>query len=99
MFLINPLALLIALLFEAGVYVVMRRRAMTAPWGDLRRGALMSLERSTVIRLRSMPADPRTWRPNIVLSAGDVRERPDLVRFAAWLVQDRGILTGPPPKR
>ena len=93
MFLISPIALIIAVVFEAGVYVVMRRRAMTAPWGDLRRGALMSLVRSTVIRLQSMPADPRNWRPNILLFAGDVERRPDLARFASWLVQDRGILT------
>ena len=93
MFLISPLALIIAVIFEVAVYVVMRRRAMNAPWGDLRRGALMSLVRSTVIRLQNMPADPRNWRPNILLFAGDVRRRSDLARFAGWLVQDRGILT------
>ena len=93
MFLINPFALLIALIFEFGVYVFMRRRAMTAPWGDLRRGAMMSLVRSTVIRLSKMPADPRNWRPNILLFAGDLDREPDLGRFAGWLVQDRGILT------
>jgi len=93
MFLINPIALVIALLFEFGVYVFMRRRAMTAPWGDLRRGAMMSLVRSTVIRLSKMPADPRNWRPNILLFAGDLDRDPDLARFAGWLVQDRGILT------
>ncbi len=93
MFLINPVVLVIAVVFEAAVYVVMRRRAMTAPWGDLRRGALLSLVRSTVIRLRTMPADPRNWRPNILLFVGDVDKRPDLARFGGWLVQDRGILT------
>ena len=93
MFLINPIALVIAVLFEFGVYVFMRRRAMTAPWGDLRRGAMMSLVRSTVIRLSKMPADPRNWRPNILLFAGDLDREPDLARFAGWLVQDRGILT------
>ena len=93
MFLINPIALVVALVFEAGVYVFMRRRAMTAPWGDLRRGAMMSLVRSTVIRLSKMPADPRNWRPNILLFAGDLDREPDLARFAGWLVQDRGILT------
>ena len=93
MFLISPLALIIAVVFEVGVYVVMRRRAMNAPWGDLRRGALMSLVRSTVIRLKNMPSDPRNWRPNILLFAGDVKRRSDLARFAGWLVQDRGILT------
>ena len=93
MYLINPIALVVALVFEFGVYVFMRRRAMTAPWGDLRRGALMSLVRSTVIRLAKMPADPRNWRPNILLFAGDLDRNPDLARFAGWLVQDRGILT------
>ncbi len=93
MFLINPIALVVALVFEFGVYVFMRRRAMTAPWGDLRRGVLMSLVRSTVIRLAKLPADPRNWRPNILLFAGDLDRNPDLARFAGWLVQDRGILT------
>jgi potassium/chloride transporter 4/5/6 len=93
MFLINPVALIIAVVFEAGVYVVMRRRAMNAPWGDLRRGAMMSLVRTTVVRLKDMPSDPRNWRPNILLFGGDVKRRSDLARFAGWLVQDRGILT------
>ncbi len=93
MFLISPMALIVAVVFEVGVYVVMRRRAMNAPWGDLRRGALMSLVRTTVIRLKNMPSDPRNWRPNILLFAGDVKRRSDLARFAGWLVQDRGILT------
>jgi amino acid transporter len=93
MFLINPAALVVAIVIEIGVYLAMRRRALVAPWGDLRRGAMMSLVRSTVIQLRRLPNDPRNWRPNILLFSGDVRKRPDLARFAAWLVQDRGILT------
>ncbi len=93
MFLINAVALVIALVFEVGLYVFMRRRAMSAPWGDLRRGALMSLVRSTVIQLGRLPSDPRNWRPNILLFAGDVDKRAGLVRYASWLVQDRGILT------
>jgi hypothetical protein len=53
----------------------------------------MTLVRSTVLQLRRLPQDPRNWRPNILLFAGDVNRRPNLVRFANWLVQDRGILT------
>ncbi len=93
MFLINPLALAVALVVEVGVYLLMRRRAMAAPWGDLRRGALMALVRSTVLQLRRLPEDPRNWRPNILLFAGNPRRRSELVRFGSWLVQDRGILT------
>lgn len=93
MYLINPLALIIAVLFQVGVYVFMRRRALTAPWGDLRRGALLALIRRTALQLRKLPIDPRNWRPNILLFADEGGRRPDLVRFASWLVQDRGILT------
>ncbi len=93
MYLINPIALFGALAVEVGIYVLMRRRALVAPWGDLRRGAIMSLIRSSMIQLRRLPLDPRNWRPNILLFAGDINRRPDLVRFGAWLVQDRGILT------
>ena len=93
MYLINPIALFGAAVIEIGIYLLMRRRALAAPWGDLRRGAIMSLIRSSVIQLRRLPRDPRNWRPNILLFAGDINRRPDLVRFGAWLVQDRGILT------
>lgn len=93
MSLISTVALLVAVVFEIGVYVYMRRRAMAAPWGDLRRGALLSLVRRTVLQIRRLPQDPRNWRPNILLFAGGVERRADLVRIAAWLVQDRGILT------
>jgi amino acid transporter len=93
MYLINPIALFAALVIEIGIYLLMRRRALAAPWGDLRRGAIMSLIRSSVIQLRRLPLDPRNWRPNILLFAGDIKRRPDLVRFGSWLVQDRGILT------
>jgi amino acid transporter len=93
MFLINPLVLVIALVIEVSVYLLMRRRALTAPWGDLRRGALMALVRSAVLQLRRLPQDPRNWRPNILLFAGDAARRRTLVRFAAWLALDRGLLT------
>lgn len=93
MFLISPLALGVAIVVEVTIYLLMRRRALVAPWGDLRRGALVALVRSTVLQLKRLPNDPRNWRPNILLFAGDVTRRSNLVRFASWLVQDRGILT------
>jgi len=53
----------------------------------------MSLIRRTVVQLRRLPHDPRNWRPNILLFAGDVSRRGQLVRIASSLVADRGILT------
>jgi hypothetical protein len=93
MFLINELAALVAVVIEILVYLALRRRAFRASWGDVRYGALMSLARAVLLRLRSLPVAPQNWRPNILVFAGDVARRVDLVRLAAWLNQDRGLLT------
>ncbi|MEO1370320.1 MAG: Na-K-Cl cotransporter, partial [Acidobacteriota bacterium] len=93
MSLINLWAALAAFVIEIGVYAGLRRRSLSASWGDLRYGALISLARATLLRLRSLPVDPRNWRPHILVFAGDPRKRLDLLRFAAWLNQKRGILT------
>jgi hypothetical protein len=66
---------------------------MEASFGDMRYGALMSLARATVLQLRRLPVAPRNWRPHILVLAGDLERRLDLVRFAAWLNQERGLLT------
>jgi len=93
MFLINPLVAAVALLVELGIYLLVRRRALTARWGDARRSALVSLVRSTVLQLRRLPEDPRNWRPNILMFTTDPEKDYATARFANWLVQDRGIFT------
>jgi amino acid transporter len=93
MFLINSLACIVAIVAEIVIYLVLRRRSLTASWGDLRFGVLMSLARATLLQLRNLPVAPRNWRPHILVFAGDIDRRVDLVRFAAWLNQDRGIMT------
>jgi hypothetical protein len=49
--------------------------------------------RSSLLRLRDLPIAPRNWRPNLLVFAGDIDRRIDLVRFGAWLNQERGMLT------
>ncbi len=93
MWLINPVACVVAVVAEIGIYSILRRRALQASWGDLRYGALMSLARTTLLQLRRLPVAARNWRPHILVFAGDIDRRIDLVRFAAWLNQDRGLLT------
>jgi amino acid transporter len=93
MWLINRWAALIAIAVEISIYLALRRRSLEAAWGDLRYGALMSLTRANMLKLRQLPVDPRNWRPHILVFAGDLDKRMELVRFAAWLNQDRGLLT------
>lgn len=93
MFLIQPLAAVLAIVVELAIYFGMRRRALAASWGDMRYGALMSLARATLLRLRELPVDPRNWRPHILVFAADPQKEIDLIRFSSWLNQKRGILT------
>ncbi|MDX1503618.1 MAG: Na-K-Cl cotransporter [Thermoanaerobaculia bacterium] len=93
MWLINKPAAVAAIAIELGLYLVLRRRSLSTSWGDARYGALISLARATLLKLRELPVDPRNWRPHILVFAGDVGKRTDLVRFASWLNQERGILT------
>ncbi len=93
MWLINPIAAVAAIVVEAGVYLMLRRRELSATWGDLRYGTLLSFTRASLIRLRRLPVHPRNWRPHILVFVDDLGGRIELIRFAAWLNQDRGILT------
>ena len=93
MLLISPVAAVVALALELLIYRGLRRRSIAAAWGDLRYGAIMSLTRTLLLRLRRLPIDPRNWRPHILVFAGDLERRIDLVRYGSWLNQGRGILT------
>jgi amino acid transporter len=93
MSLISPVAAVAAVFVEVGLYASLRRRSLSASWGDMRYGTIMSLVRTSLLRLRDLPVAPRNWRPNILVFAGDIDRRIDLVRFAAWLNQERGMLT------
>jgi hypothetical protein len=93
MTLINWIAAIVAIVVEIALYAMLRRRSLSASWGDMRYGTMMSLVRGILLRIRHLPTAPRNWRPHILVYAGDLDRRLDLVRFAAWLNQDRGLLS------
>lgn len=93
MFMISPWACLAAVLLEGLLYLQLRRRAMQKRWGDVRAGLWLTITRFALLQLRDHEADPRSWRPHILVFAGDTSKRLGLVRLASWLNQDRGILT------
>jgi len=93
MFLISPWACLAAVVLEIALYVHLRRRAMRKRWGDVRAGVWVALARWALLKLRHHELDPRNWRPQILLFAGDTGKRAGLVRLASWFNQDRGVVT------
>jgi amino acid transporter len=93
MFLLNPLACIIAAFLEFILYFSLRRRALKKRWGDVRAGLWMSIARFALLKLSSHKSDPRNWRPHILVFVGDTLKRIGLVRMASWFNQDRGVLT------
>ncbi len=93
MFLISPLACVIAVSLEFMLYIYLRRRSMRKRWGDVRAGVWMAMARFALLQLKNHRSDARNWRPNILLFAGDPNKRISLVRLACWFNQNRGVVT------
>lgn len=93
MALISWRALAGAVVLETAIWFILRRRSLRTTWGDVRRGIWMSLARYSLVKLGSFEEKARGWRPNILVFAGDVEKRLELVRFASWFGQDKGIVT------
>jgi len=93
MFAINPWAFVAAVVIEAGIWWYLRRRTLTAAWGDLRTGLWFALARMSMLQLRDANHDPRNWRPHLLVFSFDLSRNVDLVALASHFGQDRGIVT------
>jgi amino acid transporter len=93
MFLINPLAGLIAIVAEIVLWVFLSRKERTATWGDARRGLYESLVRWALVRLSRRRPSARNWRPHILVFADGPVQDFGLVRFANWFCRGRGVVT------
>ncbi len=93
MFLINPIACVLAIVLELALYSYLRRQAIQRRWGDVRAGMWTAVARFALVKLRKYRSDPRNWRPHLLLFVGDAAKRISLVRLASWFNQDRGVVT------
>lgn len=96
MFLIHPSATVIAVVISYGIYFLLKRIYLRQRWGDLRTGFWFATVRFGLLRLQSLPIEPKNWRPNIVAFTGipgTSQEREPLTEMAAWLSRGGGIVT------
>jgi amino acid transporter len=93
MFLINAPAAIAAIVVEGLLWLHLARQERQARWGDVRRGVYESLIRWSLVRLSRHPMNPRSWRPHVLVFVGNVDRRLDLIRFATWFSQGRGVVT------
>lgn len=94
MFLINPVATVVAGAFVLGIFLLLERQGLEAAWGDVRRGVLMLITRGGLLRLRHAPEDPRNWRPHFLVLSGAPTRRWHLVELASdFSHQNKGLLS------
>jgi len=93
MFLLNPVACVIATVVEILLYAYLRKIALRKRWGDVRAGVWLSLARFALLKLRRHRLEPRNWRPYIIAFTEDVSKQLDLVYLATCFNQNRGIVT------
>jgi len=93
MFLISPVASIVAILIEVLLWLFFARREQKATWGDSRRGLLEAMLRFALIRLSRRSMSPRNWRPHVLCFVDDPRRKLDLIKFASWFSQNRGVVT------
>ena len=92
MFLINPLATIIAIFFVALIYIWLTRRGLKSAWGDVRRGLWLAITRSALLRLDSTP-HPKSWRPHILILSGAPTRRWHLIELGKALTHGQALMT------
>ena len=92
MFLINPIATLVAILLVGVTFVWLKRRGLRTTWGDVRRGMWLALTRTALLRIDHTP-DPKNWRPHLLVLSGAPTKRWHLIELAQAIVQRSSLLT------
>ena len=90
---INAAATLVAALITATVYYLVKRRSLSAHWGDARYGILMLSARNAVFKMSRSSIDEKNWLPNILLLSGAPSSRWHLVQLGNSIAGRHGFLT------
>ncbi len=101
-FLIEARSAAVAVLVVGLLLWGLQRRHLATAFGDARRGFVFASLRRSLLRIGSLPEDPRNWRPTILAFSGNPKSRETLATYSVWLESGRGIayfahlIIGPP---
>ncbi len=93
MYLVNPYACVFALILEASLFAYLKSKSLEQQWGDATSGIWINLSRYALLQLNKKKLLSRNWRPFMLLFSSDITSRIQLVKLAAALGQNRGVLT------
>ncbi|SHJ31603.1 Amino acid transporter [Malonomonas rubra DSM 5091] len=94
MMLIHLPASILAISIELIIWLLLKKKLrFRGGAGDIRRDIYQALVRWSLLRLVEKPMTARNWRPHVLVFVGDIEKRLDLVRYAAWFSEERGVVT------
>ena len=74
------------------VFVWLERRELKVAWGDVRRGLWLAVTRAGLMRA-TREADPKNWRPHMLVLSGSPTKRWYLIELASALSHNRALMT------
>ena len=92
MFLINPVATVLAAVIVLGIYFWLQRRELQTTWGDVRRGMWMALIGTGIFQIEEQD-DTKNWRPHILVLSGAPQKRWSLIELADGFSHNRSLMT------
>ena len=87
------LAMFIAFLIIAGIYLWLVRKELSLGTGDIWNSVWTSVVKTGLQRMDVNEEHKRNWKPNILLFSGGTHQRPHLLEFADSLTGKAGIAT------
>ena len=93
MFLISPVATIIAIVITYGVFFALERRQVQRTWGDVKSGIWTAIARYALLQMETERPSTKNWRPNLIVFTGQPHNREQLVAVADWLSLGQGIVT------
>ncbi|MEM6449489.1 MAG: amino acid permease [Cyanobacteria bacterium P01_D01_bin.105] len=92
MFLINPMATIVALIIVGLIYFWLERRQIESTWGDVRQGVWMTIARRALLNIDNTP-DPKNWRPHLLVLSGTPTKRWHLIEMARAFTHNKALIT------
>jgi amino acid transporter len=81
----------VAVLFS--IYQYLKRTAGPARWADGNRSYHLKQVRDHLLAAAAEPDHSRDWRPQILLFSDNIEKREPLLKLAAWITGDSGLIT------
>ncbi len=92
MFVLNPLAFIVASVMILMLYLLLTQRRFQTAWGDTRSGFWFACTRQGLLRFSASRQHVHNWRPVFLVLVGNPKTRQAMIQFANWIEARRGLL-------